>query len=82
MNENSTIRDSLIGSIVKVLSDEWCYLAPGEPEPHSIHFNREIQFTFEFWEEPSEAVKTLLANSKISYFVTRRVGKLVLKPLT
>lgn len=64
------------------MADEWEVLLPGEPEPHSIHFNQKSTFTLEFWKEPSEEVKKVLRDSKIDYFVTKKVGKMVLKPLT
>lgn len=74
--------DGLIGSITKVMADKWEAFFPGEPEPHSIHFDQEIKFTFEFWEEPSEEVRKVLRDSKIAYFVTKRIGKIVMKPIT
>jgi hypothetical protein len=79
MNESAEI---LIIGVATKLNEDWSRHFPEEPEPHSWHFMPNKRWCLEFWEEPGEKVKKALEGSICDYKVTKKVGKLRLKPLT
>ena len=73
---------TIISSVARLINRDWEATLPDEPQPHSVHLTPAGVVVFEFWEEPSEEGKSFVEKSGATYSVTKKVAKLVLKPVT